>query len=155
MILDKERETASRCVIVLEHPIDWSDAAMLVCNVTGRVESTGDRLDRGCWFFLPGFTVFAADPSQEFFACVEPMRPPVAQAKSSSVTFHKELGRILREAEKLHRSIRMRYGPGPRSAYVPVIRGHILRGGLFIDGHQVLAQRPAGRRSCGSTTMMS
>ena len=32
MILDKERETASRCVIVLEHPIDWSDADMLVCN---------------------------------------------------------------------------------------------------------------------------
>ena len=71
MILDKERKTASRCVIVLEHPIDWCHAYELFGKVRSRVESTGDRLDRGCWFFLPGFTVFAADPSQEFFACVD------------------------------------------------------------------------------------
>src|SRR6516164_8179597 len=99
MILDEERETASRCVIVLEHPIDWSDAYLLIANVRSRFESTEDRFDQGCWFFLPGFTVFAADPSQEFFACVDRcVRRWRGEIKLC--TFHKELGRILREAEK-------------------------------------------------------
>src|SRR5262245_45240926 len=103
MILDEERESASRCVIVLEHPIDWSHAARFFCNVAVRVRYTGDRLDHGCWFFLPGFTVFAADPSQEFFACVDRcIRRWRGEVKLCA--FHKQLGRILREAEKLYPS---------------------------------------------------
>ena len=102
MILDEERETASRCVIVLEHPIDWRDGGDLVCNMYHRVATTLGRLDRGCWFFLPGFTVFAADPSQEFFACVDRcVRRWRGEIKLC--TFHKELGRILRQADESHR----------------------------------------------------
>jgi hypothetical protein len=104
--------------------------------VRSRFESTEDRFDQGCWFFLPGFTVFAADLSEEFFACVDRcVRRWRGEIKLC--TFHKELGRILREAEKLHRSCALTMSLDEESEDLPVLRGHILRGGLFIDGHQV------------------
>ena len=133
MILDKERKTASRCVIVLEHPIDWCHAYELFGKVRSRVESTGDRLDRGCWFFLPGFTVFAADPSQEFFACVDRcVRRWRGEIKLCS--FHKELGWILRKAERLHREFASKAARNRELDKLPTLGGHILRGGQFIDG---------------------
>src|SRR6516164_1771709 len=101
MILDELRKTATRCVIVLEHPIDWRDGGELFYSVGNRVASTGDRLGRGCWFFLPLFTVFAADPSQEFFACVDRC---VRQWRGviELCDFHMGLGSVLREADLLY-----------------------------------------------------
>jgi hypothetical protein len=136
MILDKERETASRCVIVLEHPMDWSTAYSLFASVRSRFESTEDRFDQGCWFFLPGFTVFAADPSQEFFACVNRcVRRWRGEIKLCR--FHEKLRLTLRTAERFHREFAWEAARDREPVKLPTLAGHIFRGSLFIDGCQV------------------
>jgi hypothetical protein len=133
MIIDKLRKTASRCVIVLEHPISWSSEEDIHSDLSDRIPSTGNRLRRGCWFLLPGFTVFAADPSQEFFACVDRCGRRW-RSEIKLCTFHKALGRILRKAERLHWDVGFSVAPDNEPDSSSALRRHTLPGGLFIDG---------------------
>jgi hypothetical protein len=136
MNINELRKTASRCVIVLEHPINWSSETDMLSDLSDRFYLTERPSHRNCWFYLPGFTVFATDPSQEFFACVDRcVRRWRCEIKLC--TFHRELGKILRKAERWHWgsefSVAFDIEPDSSSA----LRGHTLPGFLTIDGRAV------------------